>query len=62
MCWLWSLLQAAGQMMSDDWGWQVPEQDWWVDTEYEWRSHLVSADQPPVVEITDEGLDITGQH
>lgn len=49
-------------MMSDDWGWEVPEQDWWVNTDYEWRSHLVKADVTPMLELEekDHALDITG--
>ncbi|KAK9813880.1 hypothetical protein WJX73_003222 [Symbiochloris irregularis] len=56
-------IRAAGQMMSDDWGWELPEEDWWVNTEYEWRSHLVKTDAPPMLELEDKdhALDITGE-
>ena len=46
--------------MSDDWGWDVPDNDWYDNTNYEWRSSLIKADTVPVIEVTDEGIDITG--
>ena len=52
--------QATGQMMSDDWGWDAAEDDWYANPDYEWRSSLVQADNVPVLDCQEEGIDITG--
>lgn len=53
-------------MVSDDWGWGVPEDDWYNPTDYEWRSREIKAESLPVHEdkneAEQEGYDITGGH